>query len=207
MLNQLYQYSPLQTTVSVILLALVGNRPQTLTIKQMLQEFIRHRVDGHPPPDRVPAGRGPQAQAHRRRAADRPDRHRPGDPDDPQFAQPGRGQGPAAADSGSGRTDRPGTGRRRLPRCFRRNTASRETYSLSPNQSEAIVSHAARLAGQPRTREPAGRAPASCSTSIAEYLQLLSRRGQHPRRHPRRDGRAEATSTATSAAPRSPTKN
>lgn len=43
-LNQLYKYSPLQSTVSVILLALVGNRPQTLTIKQLLEEFIRHRV-------------------------------------------------------------------------------------------------------------------------------------------------------------------
>jgi DNA gyrase subunit A len=43
-LNLLYKYSPLQTTVSVILLALVGNRPQTLNIKQLLQEFIRHRV-------------------------------------------------------------------------------------------------------------------------------------------------------------------
>lgn len=43
-LNQLYKYSPLQSTVSVILLALVGNRPQTLSIKQLLEEFLRHRV-------------------------------------------------------------------------------------------------------------------------------------------------------------------
>ena len=43
-LNQLYRFSPLQQTVSVILLALVGNRPQTLTIKQMLEEFVRHRI-------------------------------------------------------------------------------------------------------------------------------------------------------------------
>ena len=43
-LNLLYKYSPLQTTVSVIMLALVGNRPQTLNIRAMLQEFIRHRV-------------------------------------------------------------------------------------------------------------------------------------------------------------------
>ncbi|MBL8851146.1 MAG: DNA gyrase subunit A [Planctomycetaceae bacterium] len=43
-LNQLYKFSPLQQTVSVILLALVGNRPQTLTIRQMLEEFIRHRI-------------------------------------------------------------------------------------------------------------------------------------------------------------------
>ncbi|MCA9045701.1 MAG: DNA gyrase subunit A, partial [Planctomycetaceae bacterium] len=43
-LNQLYQFSPLQTTVSMIMLALVGNRPQTLNIKDMILEFIRHRV-------------------------------------------------------------------------------------------------------------------------------------------------------------------
>jgi DNA gyrase subunit A len=44
-LNQLLRYSTLQTSVSMILLALVGNRPQTLTIKEMLHEFLRHRVD------------------------------------------------------------------------------------------------------------------------------------------------------------------
>jgi DNA gyrase subunit A len=43
-LNQLFQYSPLQATFSVILLALVGNRPQTLSILELLQEFLRHRV-------------------------------------------------------------------------------------------------------------------------------------------------------------------
>jgi DNA gyrase subunit A len=44
-LNQLFEFSPLQTTISIILLALVGNRPQTLSMKQLLQEFLRHRVD------------------------------------------------------------------------------------------------------------------------------------------------------------------
>ena len=43
-LNQLYQFSPLQDTFSVILLALVDGKPRELTIKEMLQEFIRHRV-------------------------------------------------------------------------------------------------------------------------------------------------------------------
>ncbi|MFV0443824.1 MAG: DNA gyrase subunit A [Planctomycetaceae bacterium] len=43
-LNQLWKYSPLQTTVSVILLALVGNRPETLNVQQLLSEFVRHRV-------------------------------------------------------------------------------------------------------------------------------------------------------------------
>lgn len=44
-LNQLFEFSPLQTTFSIILLALVGNRPQTMGLKTLLQEFLRHRVD------------------------------------------------------------------------------------------------------------------------------------------------------------------
>ena len=43
-LNQLYQYSPLQTSFSMIFLALVDGKPRELTIKQMLQEFVRHRI-------------------------------------------------------------------------------------------------------------------------------------------------------------------
>ncbi len=43
-LNQLYQYSPLQTSFSMIFLALVDGKPRELPIKQLLQEFIRHRV-------------------------------------------------------------------------------------------------------------------------------------------------------------------
>jgi len=43
-LNQLYQFSKLQKTVSVIMLALVDGRPRELTIKEMLQKFLEHRV-------------------------------------------------------------------------------------------------------------------------------------------------------------------
>jgi DNA gyrase subunit A len=43
-LNQLYQYSPLQRTASIILLALVDGRPRTLTLKEMMEEYLRHRV-------------------------------------------------------------------------------------------------------------------------------------------------------------------
>jgi DNA gyrase subunit A len=43
-LNQLYRYSPLQKTVSVGLLALVDGRPQFLTLKEMMQKFLDHRV-------------------------------------------------------------------------------------------------------------------------------------------------------------------
>ncbi|WP_419195120.1 DNA gyrase subunit A [Novipirellula herctigrandis] len=43
-LNQLYQFSPLQDTFSLIFLALVDGKPRELTIKEILQEFLRHRV-------------------------------------------------------------------------------------------------------------------------------------------------------------------
>jgi DNA gyrase subunit A len=43
-LNQLYEYSPLESTVSIIMLALVDGLPRTLTIKDMLEQFLRHRV-------------------------------------------------------------------------------------------------------------------------------------------------------------------
>jgi len=42
-LNQLYQFSPLQDTFSLIFLALVDGKPRELTLKEMLAEFIRHR--------------------------------------------------------------------------------------------------------------------------------------------------------------------
>jgi DNA gyrase subunit A len=43
-LNQLYQFSPLQDSFSLIFLALVDGKPRELNIKELLQEFIRHRV-------------------------------------------------------------------------------------------------------------------------------------------------------------------
>src|SRR5262249_9419965 len=43
-LNQLYEYTPLQKTASIILLALVDGRPRTRSLKQMLEECLRHRV-------------------------------------------------------------------------------------------------------------------------------------------------------------------
>ena len=44
-LNQLYQFSPLQDTFSLIFLALVDGRPRTLTLRDILTEFVRHRVE------------------------------------------------------------------------------------------------------------------------------------------------------------------
>ena len=43
MLNQLYEFSPLQDSFSLIFLALVDGKPRVLSFKELLQEFIRHR--------------------------------------------------------------------------------------------------------------------------------------------------------------------
>lgn len=43
-LNQLYQFSPLQESFSLIFLALVDGKPRELNFKEMLEEFLRHRV-------------------------------------------------------------------------------------------------------------------------------------------------------------------
>jgi DNA gyrase subunit A len=43
-LNQLYQYTTLQKTISIGMLALVDGRPQFLSLKEMMQKFLDHRV-------------------------------------------------------------------------------------------------------------------------------------------------------------------
>jgi len=43
-LNQLYKYSPLQDSFSIIFLALVDGKPRVLNLKEMLEEFVRHRA-------------------------------------------------------------------------------------------------------------------------------------------------------------------
>lgn len=42
-LNQLYKHTKLQDSFSIIMIALVNNRPETLNLKQMLVHYIEHR--------------------------------------------------------------------------------------------------------------------------------------------------------------------
>ncbi len=44
-LNQLYSYTQLQETVGVIMLALVNREPKTLTLQQMLEEYIKFQEE------------------------------------------------------------------------------------------------------------------------------------------------------------------
>ncbi|MBR4086578.1 MAG: DNA gyrase subunit A [Clostridia bacterium] len=44
-LNQLYKYTEMQATCSIIMLALVNGEPKILNLKQMLEEYIKHQKD------------------------------------------------------------------------------------------------------------------------------------------------------------------
>src|SRR5689334_18358316 len=44
-INQLYQYSQLQDTFSIINIALVNRQPRTLGLKEMIRLYIDHRID------------------------------------------------------------------------------------------------------------------------------------------------------------------
>jgi len=44
-LNKIYRYTPLQTTFAIANIALVNSRPETLTIREMLDHFIEHRKE------------------------------------------------------------------------------------------------------------------------------------------------------------------
>ena len=44
-LNQLYKHTPLQTTISMLMLALYQNRPTIFTLREILDHFIAHRKE------------------------------------------------------------------------------------------------------------------------------------------------------------------
>ncbi|MBD3224414.1 MAG: DNA gyrase subunit A [Caldithrix sp.] len=44
-LNYLYKHTPMQSTFSIIMLALVNGRPQVLNLKEIIEHFVNHRID------------------------------------------------------------------------------------------------------------------------------------------------------------------
>ncbi|MBN1808461.1 MAG: DNA gyrase subunit A [Planctomycetes bacterium] len=63
MLNNLYRHSQLQTTFSIMLIALAGGRPVKLTLRDMIVEYIEHRKEVIRRRTRFLLGRA-QARAH-----------------------------------------------------------------------------------------------------------------------------------------------
>ncbi len=75
-LNNLYATTPLQTTFGVVMLAIDGGQPRTLTLKEMLERFIAHRRDVVTRRSRYELKQGAGPPAHRRGPAGRAGPHR-----------------------------------------------------------------------------------------------------------------------------------
>ncbi len=87
-LNQLYQFSPLQTTFSMIFLALVDGKPRELTSEGDVDRVHSPPRDGDSPSNSVPVGQGTSAKAHRRRLAVGIGQYRRNHQDDSRTAEP-----------------------------------------------------------------------------------------------------------------------
>ncbi len=171
-LNQLFQYSPLQTTVSVILLALVGNRPQLLSLRDLIAEFLRHRVT-------VLRRRTEFLLGEARKRKHTVEGLLIAQIDIDQVISTIRNS-PSRAEAKE-RLQQIAIAAELVARALgetgfqalQDEIGVRETYSLSANQSEAIVSmQLGSLANL--EREKLGDEHAKLLTEIAEYLRLLS---------------------------------
>ena len=65
-LNRLFQYTQLQDSFSIINIALVDGRPRTLTLRELLYEFLRHRRDVIRRRTKFLFAQGSRAAAHSR---------------------------------------------------------------------------------------------------------------------------------------------
>ena len=90
-LNNLYKHTQLQTTFGIIMLAIVGGRPEGAAAARDPRALRRVPARGRPPPHRVRAAQGRSARPHPRRAQDRARSPRRGDHADPRLEEPGRG--------------------------------------------------------------------------------------------------------------------
>ena len=95
-LNQLYRFTPLQTSFGCNMLALNGGRPEQLDAARLPDPLHRLPRGGGRPPHRLRAPQGPRAGAHPLRPRRRGLERRRGGGDDPRLRRPGRG--PRAAD-------------------------------------------------------------------------------------------------------------
>ncbi len=173
-LNQLYQFSPLQDIVLAHLPG-AGRRQAADAVAQGDAGGVHPASrDGHSPPHAVPAGQGPAAEAHGRRPAAGARQYRRGDPRHPRVGDAGRGQG--AADGRSKRPaahDAAGAGRRGLRACSRRSAAWPRPTRSPPVQADAIlrmtlgqlVNLEQEKLGERASRAARRRSPSTCGSS------------------------------------------
>ena len=155
-LNQLYRYTPLQTSFGANMVALNGGRPELLNLKDLIRAFVDFREEVVSPPHQAPAGQGARARARLVRPRHRRRQHRRGDPPHPHRARSERGpRGPDGAQLA-------GRGHRAVDRARRRSrgtvsprTAPTASRRRRPGPSSISACSASR-------RSAATRSPRSC---------------------------------------------
>ena len=95
-LNQLWRHTPAQSSFPANMLAIRGGRPETLTLRDIIESFVQLPRGGHHPPLEVRAAEGPRARPHPARPGRRGHQPRRGGEADPRLGQPGRGAREAA---------------------------------------------------------------------------------------------------------------
>ena len=85
-LNQLYRFTPLQTSFGANMVALNGGKPELLTLLDMLQAFVAVPRGSRQPAHQVPAAQGARPRPCAGRPGDRRRQYRRGHQADPQRA-------------------------------------------------------------------------------------------------------------------------
>ena len=104
-LNQLYQFSKLQKTISINMWALTDGYPRRMPLKEIMRKFLDHRMQVIRRPHGVPAAGSETPRARSRRPAHRHREHRGSDSHLPHVAEPHRGQDSASRHESRGEHD------------------------------------------------------------------------------------------------------
>ena len=174
-LNQLYRYTPLQSTFGANIVALDGGRPQVMNLKDLLIAFHRVPRRGDLAADQVPAQQGARPRAHPGRARHRGRQYRRGDQADPRRQGPERG----ARSLDGARLAGPGRSQAMITLIDdpRHRVSPDGTLRLSAEQAKAILD----LRLQRLTalgRDEIGDELDKLADEIAEYLDILRSRAR-----------------------------
>ena len=169
-LNQLWRHTPAQSSFPANMLAIRGGRPETLTLRDIIESLRPLPRGGDHPPLEVRAAQGPRPRPHLARPGRRGHQPRRGGEADPRLGEPGRGAREAARARMAGRRDppyialveavEPQAKRRDLP-------AVRSAGEGDPRAAPPPPDRARPRRDRRRARRPRQRTSANCSKSSA----------------------------------------
>ena len=148
-LNQFYQFSPLQDTFSIIFLALVDGKPRILSFKQILDEFIRHRLQVIRRRTQFLLGKARQRKHRVEGLLVGPCQHRRGDSHHSRSKTQAEAKTRLMGDRVPGAADAAGTGRATASRVFQSRARRGRSLYAHARAGRRDPPHDARPVGQP----------------------------------------------------------